>query len=183
MKSSPLEESRRTALEAAEQLLQINGWKALTAARIAEACGMSRQWLHALFGGQQQLVDALVDSVFGQWRSNQLDIMAARLSLADSIARSFNLLLDSSPTAAIVLRQMFVDRGEAHEPVWSEINSWWSPVWQSERSATPEEDSAVTAMLISGSLALEPMVRGQQISITTANPILINGIKGALKPR
>ncbi len=78
---------------------------------------------------------------------------------------------------------MFVDRAEAHEPVWGDINSWWSPVWQGERSASPEEDSAVTAMLISSSLALEPLVRGQQISITTANPLLINGIKGALKPR
>ena len=183
MKSSPLEESRRTALEAAEQLLQINGWKALTAARIAEACGISRQWLHALFGGQQQLVDALVDSVFGHWRSNQIDIMAARFSLADSVARSFTLLLDSPATVAIVLRQMFVDRAEAHELLWGEIDGWWSPVWQDERSASPEEDSAVTAMLTSSSLALEPMVRGQQLSITTANHILINGMRGALKPR
>ena len=182
-RSSPIELSRKTALDAAENLLQIKGWKALTAARVAEACGMSRQWLHTLFGGQQQLVDALVDSVFGHWRAKQLELMAARQPLSETVARNFALILDSPPTVAMVLRQTMVDQTEREATMWAEIHDWWKPLWQAERSAPDEEDRAVTTTLFAASVALEPTVRNHLLDSSTATAVVIGAIKGSLKIR
>lgn len=181
MKSSPVEESRQVALEAARQLLENNGWKALTAANIAEGCGMSRQWLHALFGGQEGLIEALVSSVAGHWRSTQIELIAARLPLTDTIEKGFSILLDSPPAVSIVLRQFLVDRVAKFEHIWNDINRIWSPVWQAERGANAEEDTAVTAAFFSSALALELLVRNGEIDVVTAKRVLMAAIKGCLR--
>ena len=183
MRSSPVEESRKVALEAAEHLLQKKGWKALTAASIAKGCGMSRQWLHALFGGQAGLIDALVDSVVGHWRSKQIEVIASRLPLVDTIEKSFSILLESSPTVGIVLRQIFVDRGPKFAKIWADINQFWSPVWQAERSASDEENAAAAAAFISSALALELLVRNREIDVVTAKHVLVAATRGCLLGR
>ena len=183
MKANPIEESRRVALEAAEQLLQIEGWRALTAAKTAAACGMSRQWLHTLFGGQQQLIDALVDAVIAHWRAHQLEIMAARHSLADSVTKSFNLLLEAQPTVSVVLRQTLVENQNKQEKIRRDIDEWWMPVWNTEGTVNRSLGIAVTTIWLSSSLALEPLVRTKQVSIRAANSALVGACRGAITQR
>ena len=181
MKSSPVEESRRLALEAAEQLIENDGWKNLTAAKIAEVSGMSRQWLHALFGGQEGLIDALVNSLAGHWKSSQIEIIAARLPLAETTEKSFTILLESSPALSIVFRQIMVDRATKFENIWNDVERIWSPVWQGERRANVEENTAVSAIFFSSALGLELLVRRRELKVSTAKYILLAAIRGCLQ--
>ncbi len=181
MKSSPVEESRRVALNAAEQLLENEGWKALTAAGIADASGMSRQWLHALFGGQKGLIDALVSSLVGGWRSAQIEIIAARLPLAETIEKSLSILLDSSPALGIVFRQLMVDRAGEFESLRNDVERIWTPVWHAEHRAPTDENNAVSAVFFCSALGLEALVRSRELNASTAKRILVDAMRGCLQ--
>ena len=183
MKSSSIEESRQLALEAAEQLIAENGWAALTAAGIAGASGMSRQWLHALFGGQKGLLDALINSLVGRWRSSQIEIIAARLSLAETIEKSLVLLFESSPVLWTIFRQLMVERNTEFENIRVDIEHLWAPVWQAERRAPAEEDNAVSAIFIASALELATLVNNAEVSSTAAKHILVMAMKGCVQPK
>ena len=180
MSSSTLADSRGTILEAAQRLIEAEGWSSLTAGRVAEASGISRQWLHSLFGGHQGLVDALVASLFGTWQAAQLEIIAARLSLEPTVERSFTLLMDSPAALGIALRQRMTDRS-AQEKVWYEVERTWAPVWRAERRLSKNEASALTAVFIWGALGLELLVRKGKMSTSLAKRTLISVVQGALR--
>ena len=70
----PLSESRASVLRAARRLVEAEGWGSLKSARVAEESGITRQWLHSLFGGHRGVVDALTESLVGPWRLEEIDI-------------------------------------------------------------------------------------------------------------
>ncbi len=179
--SSAFNESRTKALKAAQGLIEANGWNALTLSGVAEASGITRQWLHSLFGGHQGLVEALASSLFGPWRAGQLEIIAARLSLGETVERSFTLLMDSPGALAITLRHQMIERGPIYENLWTHVAQAWAPVWQAERRLSKHESSAVTTIFLSCALGLEVQVRAGELSATLAKRTLISAVQGTLQ--
>ena len=180
MKSSPIEESRKIALASAQKLIETEGWNCLTASRIAEDCGLSRQWLHSLFGSQQGLIDSLVKSLVGDWRSAQLEVVAARFPITETLEKSFLLLLNSPASLGIVFREQLVEPA-LNGAIWPEVERLWSPVWQSERAGTAERNSSVTMVFFAGALGLEALVRRGKLRAKSATGTLIASVKGALR--
>ncbi len=179
--SSPFSESRTTALTAAQRLIEADGWNALRLSGVAKASGITRQWLHSLFGGHQGLVEALASSLFGPWRAGQLEIIAARLSLGETVERSFALLMDSPGALGITLRQQMTERGSVYESLWPHVERTWAPVWQAERRLSKNESSAVTTIFLWSALGLEVHVRTGELSATLAKRTLISAVQGVLQ--
>ncbi len=178
--STAFSDSRAAALKAAQLVIETDGWSALTPSRVAEASGITRQWLHSLFGGHQGLVDALSASLFDPWQARQLEIMAARLSLGETVERSFALLLDSPGALGITLRRHLTDRGATYGSLWSRVERAWAPVWQAERRLSKNESATVTVVFLWSALGLELGVRHAEMSATMAKRILISAVQGAL---
>ena len=180
--STPLSQNRGAVLEAAQRLIEAEGWSSLTASRVADESGFSRQWLHSLFGGHQRLVDGLAASLFGPWQASQLELVAARLPLEPTVERSFTLLVDSPGALAISLRQLMTESGSTQEKVWQKLERTWAPVWRAERELSKNEVSASTAVFFWSSLGLELHVRRGDMSTALAKRTLISVVQGALRP-
>ena len=179
--STPLSQNRRAVLEAAQRLIEAEGWGSLTTSRVADESGISRQWLHSLFGGHQGLVDALAASLFGPWQASQLELVAARLPLEPTVERSFTLLLHSPGALAITLRQLMTENGSTQDKVWRKLESTWAPVWRAERELSKNEVSASTAVFFWSSLGLELRMRRGGIGTALAKRTLISVVQGALR--